>query len=430
MIARSQTRLGPAVEPGVLSRLADDTSGATAIVAALVSTVLIGFVGLGSETGLWYYKHRSMQAAADSGAVGAAVAVQAGNPGYATEAKAAAAKYGFTDAAAGTTVTVNNPPASGNFKGNASAVEVIVKQPQTALFSSLFLASGPTISARAVALQGAPGTDCVLALDTGASASTFGNGTTDVNLVACGLAVNSNSSSALNLVGGATLTADSASIVGGYVDSGQATITTTHGIKTGADSVVNPYANLTIPSYSGCTGTVPAAHQTLTLTGGAVYCNGFSLNAGMTLNLNDGVYVIDRGSLTVNGGATLNVNNATVILTSSTGSNYATVTINGGANVNVTAPTTGPTAGMAFWQDANAPKGTVDKFAGGATQNIEGAIYLPNQILSFAGGTQTGGGCIQLVADEIRFVGNSNLAINCTGKGTRAIGSATAKLVE
>src|SRR5258707_3455918 len=79
MIARSQARLGAALEPGVLSRLADDTSGATAIVAALVSTVLIGFFGLGTETGLWYYKHRSMQAAADSGAVGAAVSLQAGN---------------------------------------------------------------------------------------------------------------------------------------------------------------------------------------------------------------------------------------------------------------------------------------------------------------------------------------------------------------
>jgi Flp pilus assembly protein TadG len=432
MIARSQARLGAALEPGVLSRLADDTSGATAIVAALVSTVLIGFVGLGTETGLWYYKHRSMQAAADSGAVGAAVALQAGNAGYAAEAKATAAKYGFTDAVAGTTVTVNKPPATGNFKANAAAVEVIVQQPQTALFSSLFLASGPTISARAVALQGAAGNDCVLALDTGASASTFGNGTTDVNLVACGLAVNSNSSSALNLVGGATMTADSASIVGGYLDTGQATITTTHGITTGAAAVANPYANLTIPPYSGCAGAVPKAHQTLSLTGGAVYCNGagIKLDAGMTLNLNDGVYVIDQGSLTVNGGATLNVNNATIILTSSTGSNYATATINGGANVTVTAPTTGPTAGLAFWQDANAPKGVVDKFAGGATQNIEGAVYLPNQILSFAGGTQTGGGCIQLVADEIRFVGNSNLEINCTGKGTRAIGSSTAKLVE
>ena len=45
MIARSQARLGAAVAPRVLSRLAHDTSGATAIVAALVSTVLIGFVG-------------------------------------------------------------------------------------------------------------------------------------------------------------------------------------------------------------------------------------------------------------------------------------------------------------------------------------------------------------------------------------------------
>jgi len=80
------------MEHRILSRLADDTSGATAIVAALVSTMLIGFVGLGSETGLWYYTHRSMQAAADSGAVGAAVALQVGTASYAAEAKAAAAK--------------------------------------------------------------------------------------------------------------------------------------------------------------------------------------------------------------------------------------------------------------------------------------------------------------------------------------------------
>src|SRR5258708_5875500 len=103
MIARSKARLGAAMtgELQRLSRLAQDTSGATAVVAALVSTALIGFVGLGSETGLWYYTHRSMQAAADSGALGAAAALQAGDAtGYVAEAKAAVAKYGFIDGAA------------------------------------------------------------------------------------------------------------------------------------------------------------------------------------------------------------------------------------------------------------------------------------------------------------------------------------------
>jgi Flp pilus assembly protein TadG len=414
-----------------LSRLAQDTSGATAVVAALVSTSLIGFVGLGSETGLWYYTHRSMQAAADAGALGAAAALQAGDAtGYVAEAKAAVAKYGFTDGVAGTTVTVNKPPSTGNFKGNAATVEVIVRQPQTALFSSLFLASAPIVSTRAVALQGKPGNDCVLALDTGASASTFGNGTTNVNLVGCGLAVNSNSSSALNLVGGATMTADSASIVGGYLDTGNATITTIHGITTGAAAVADPYANVAIPPFSGCNSLSLQPHATTSVSGGGVYCNGVSLNSGMTLNLSNGTYFIDRGALTVNGGATLNVSNATVVLTSSSGSNYATVDIHGGATVNVTAPSTGATAGLAFFQDRNAPRGGANNFSGGTTQNIKGAIYFPTEIINFAGGTQTGHGCLQIVADEINFKGNANLETHCTGTGVASIGGSSSKLVE
>jgi Flp pilus assembly protein TadG len=414
-----------------LSRLAQDTSGATAVVAALVSTVLIGFVGLGSETGLWYYAHRSMQAAADAGALGAAAALQAGDAtGYVAEAKAAVAANGFTDGAAGVTVTVNKPPSTGNFKGNASTVEVVIQQPQTAVFSSLFLASAPIVSTRAVALQGKTGNDCVLALDTGASASTFGNGTTNVNLVGCSLAVNSNSSSALNLVGGATVTADAASIVGGYVDSGNATITTTHGITTGAAAVADPYANVAIPPFSGCNSLSLQPHATTSVSGGAVFCNGVSLNSGMTLNLSNGTYFIDRGALTVNGGATLNLDNATVVLTSSSGSNYATVDVHGGATINATAPSTGATAGLAFFQDRNAPKGGTNNFSGGTTQNIEGAIYFPNQIVNFAGGTQTGHGCLQIIADEVDFKGNANLETHCTGTGVAAIGGSASKLVE
>src|SRR6266849_2794473 len=94
----------------LLSTTLHDRGGATAVVAGLVSTALIGFAGLGSETGLWYYTHRSMQAAADSSALGAAAALQAGDSaGYVAEAKAAVAAYGFIDGAAGVSVTVNKP---------------------------------------------------------------------------------------------------------------------------------------------------------------------------------------------------------------------------------------------------------------------------------------------------------------------------------
>ena len=61
--------------------LARSTDGATAVVAGLVFTGLVGFVGLGAETGVWYFTQRSLQAAADSSALSAATALQAGGAG-------------------------------------------------------------------------------------------------------------------------------------------------------------------------------------------------------------------------------------------------------------------------------------------------------------------------------------------------------------
>jgi len=163
----------------LLSHLRRDRDGATAVVAALAFTGVIGFAGLGSEVGLWYYKHRTMQAAVDSAALGAAQALYVSSAAdYVSEARAAVARYGLVDGQGGVSVAVNKPPLSGTYAGNAKAVEVIVQQPQTPLISAAFLSSGPTINARAVALEGAGASGCVLALDAGASAATFGNGTT------------------------------------------------------------------------------------------------------------------------------------------------------------------------------------------------------------------------------------------------------------
>jgi hypothetical protein len=407
------------------------TDGATAIVAGLVFTALVGFIGLGTETGMWYYTHRIMQAAADSSALSASAALEAGSTSGSAEGKTTAARYGFADGTAGVTVTVNTPPASGNFTGNAKAVEVIIQQPQTALITAAFLpGGGPTISARAVALQGNPGTGCVLALDTGASAATFGNGTTNVNLVKCGLYVNSNSNSALTLVGGAQITADSANIVGNLSDSGNAALTTVHGTNVGAPAAADPYQNVQLPPTSGCDHSNFSAPKNGPALLPGVYCNGLSINANANVQLSPGTYFIDRGSLSVAGNATVTGTGVTFVLTDSAGTTPATVAIHGGATLNIEAPSTGALAGIAFIQDRNGAPGTNNDFSGGTSQSITGVIYFPKETISFAGGTQTGSGCLQLIADEIDFKGNANLEINCSGKGTATIGASSSKLVE
>jgi hypothetical protein len=384
---------------------------------------MLGLAGLGTEGANWYVTKRTMQGAADGSAYGAALA-GTDSATYTTEAKAIAATYGFVDQTAGVRVAVNVPPLSGNYTTNSSAIEVVITQPQQRLLSSLYLAANPTIAARAVVLRGL-GPDCVLALNGTASADAFVNGTTDVNLIKCGLAVNSNSASALNIVGSAQITADSASIVGGI--SGNGTLTTVNGTYTGASAVPDPYANVQIPDYQAlpCTS-LPNNGQTIDasqVSGGIVrFCASLSMAGHETITLENGIFIFDGGSLSVNN-STLNLINATIVLTSSNGSNYGTVSIHGGATINATAPTSGPMAGIAFYQDRNAPAGTSNDFSGGTTQTIEGAIYFPSQIVNFAGGTQTGSGCLQIVAGEVDFKGNATLESNCTGKGVKTIAS-------
>lgn len=403
--------------------LAADRGGASAVMVAFAITGLLGLAGLGTETAQWYVTKRTMQGAADASAYGAALA-GTDSTVYTAEADAIAASHGFVNGAAGVTVTVNVPPKSGNYTTNSSAIEVVIQQPEHRLFSNFYLASDPIIGARAVVLRGL-GPDCVLALNGTASADAFVNGTTNVDLVKCGLAVNSNSASALDIVGSAQIAADSASIVGGIAGNG--TLTTVNGTFTGATAVPDPYQNVQIPSYLPlpCTP-LPTDGQTVdasSVTGGVVrFCGSLSLSGHETITLENGIFIFDGGSVSLNN-STLNLIKATIILTSANGNNYGTVSILGGSTLNASAPTTGPTAGIVFYQDRNAPTGVNDTFAGGTTQNIQGALYFPSQTVDFAGGTQTGSGCTQIVAAEVDFKGNANLESNCTGTGVKTIAS-------
>jgi hypothetical protein len=92
----------------------------------------------------------------------------------------------------------------------------------------------------------------------------------------------------------------------------------------------------------------------------------------------------------------------------------------------LTAPTTGSTAGLAFFQDRNAPQGSANNFSGGTGQNITGAIYFPNEGISYTGSTSTSGAkCTQLIALTLSFSGSSTFNSNCTGTGVKSIGGSS-----
>jgi hypothetical protein len=281
------------------------------------------------------------------------------------------------------------------------------------------------IAARASVVSASDGLGCVLSLNPLASGAATAQGSTTVRLNGCSLYDNSANSTALTVGGSATVQADFIGVVGGIGSS--TGITTVNGVRTHISPVADPYADVALPSYSGCDQHNFTAKNTVTINPG-VYCGGIGTNANAVLTLNPGVYILDGGGLTVNGGATVNGNGVTLVFTSSKGNDWATVTINGNANVNLTPMTYGPTRGIVVFADRNTPQGTSFKFNGGANQYFAGAIYVPTGALQFSGGANTLTTCTQVIGDTVTFTGNSNLAIDCSRYNTRPFSSKTMRL--
>lgn len=406
-------------------------AGGVAVQAALALIVLLGGIALGTEVVYAMFKQRQMQSAADSAALAAATARVRGYPAsFTAEAVAVAGASGFPDGEDGIAVAVISPPTQGTFATRPDAVEVVISQPQTLSLIGLFREDPVTVRARAVALIGA-GTMCALSLDPSDSGAVRGSGGAAINLEDCGLAVNSSSGTAVTLSGGASITASDVNIVGDYTLSGGATITADNGIVTGSAPFADPYAGVAVPAVGPCDfNNYKASGGTVDSLSPGVYCKGIKLSGGSQITLAPGIYILDRGDLEISGGSTLTGDGVTIVLTSSTGSQYGEVSFSGGAVVQISAPSDGPTAGIAFFQDRDAPSSGSNEFTGGDTQVINGAVYFPSQEIRYSGGATLANECTQLIARTIRFSGGATLRPNCAGYGTLPISSAPARLVE
>jgi Flp pilus assembly protein TadG len=126
-------------------------SGKTLVLFALGMPMLMGMTGLVIDSGLLMAGQRSVQNAADAGALSAAMELYRGSSSSTATSTATTfvqTYNGFTNA----TVTVNTPPSSGPYSGNSSYVEAIVSVPFTTSFiQALGINSSQTVAARAVA---------------------------------------------------------------------------------------------------------------------------------------------------------------------------------------------------------------------------------------------------------------------------------------
>jgi Putative Flp pilus-assembly TadE/G-like len=430
----------------------------------LLMPVLIGVSGLGAEGVMMLNEHRAVQSTADSAAVSVASYHASGASGsFSTTANGVSASYGFVTMANGgtATVTVNNPPLSGNFTTNSNAFEVVVTNPHTPLLSSYWLSSAPQISARAVALIDAnkgAGEACALALGKTSGGTTnlpdaiTANGNAKLNLTGCSAFSNSSSadaiyygpkgSASINLIqvndrllgsvgtpGGTVLSA--ASSINNCTDSTCGTSSPVLPLD-GAGALPDPYADTSIPSASlASCAAIPSAYQCtsgsntkgwcfnnvstpVTLNPGT-YCGGISFSKGnTTVTLNPGIYTLastngSQGLTDSKGTITMNGTDVTLVFTSADGTyppaSNPIMDVPNDLTLNLTAPTTGATAGFVIMGDRSMPLGT----AGQSSSTPTGAQFVVEN-----GATANLNGVVYVPNGAFSFEGNGGATQPCT----------------
>jgi hypothetical protein len=392
-----------------------DESGQALVLAVIMMTAVIGFVGLAVDVGQARLASRQLQTIADAVAVAASQQLtQCGLvtncAAMATAAKASMVENGIATSTfvqncgaastSGFTLTLNNAPcALGSTTadphyGNTSYVEAVLTRVQPTFFANVLGVPNLTLKARAEAKVASP-TACLWALDpTGASSLNIGT-LAAVNSP-CGIVVESSNPGAINCNLLSSLTASQIQVVGG-VFGALCGISPTPTVIT-TPNPADPLAYLPVPSVGGCglTTVSPYTGATNQVTVGlfqtvvfnpGTYCGGISIGLGATATFMPGTYVLTSshgaGGLSVYLGATVTGNGVTFYNYGPSGAvNFSTSLVAG--NVNFTAPTSGTYSGILFFQDPG--NTTAANLNGATTLNtvLQGTYYFPTATVNFA----------------------------------------------
>jgi hypothetical protein len=426
-----------------------DCAGVTMMTTALLMPVIVGMAGLGIDVTFWFKDRRELQTIADLSAIAGAVAFANGATASEVQQTVAdhAARNDFVPGPADALI-VNVPPVYGPNAGEDGFVEVIVDQERRLYFAALFRQEPVVIQARAVGGSVYSGQHCILGLDESMDGAVTFSGTANAN-ISCGVAANSDSSSAIAILGNAILSADPAQAYGDIYVQGNGELITQHPVQSFSQRITDPYGpdgrNLQVPAASPCdyAGGYTANGETVTLDPGR-YCGDLTIING-NVTFNPGVYILDEGSFSVTGTSTLYGEDVTFILTGTDPNLIGDIHITGGTVATLIAPGPegqpdygGDYAGILFYQDQAAPSfqgaNLIDNTTqGGSEMDLRGAIYFPNQEIVYTGGGGIGLGCLQIVARQVSFEGNAiidNTEEACTAQGVESIYQARVRLVE
>jgi hypothetical protein len=397
--------------------------GAVLVWLLLGMTVIIGIVALGLDGGRMMDERRHAQGAADAAALAAAADLYKNywqhfgkdlSGSAQSAALSSAAANGYDNDGVHNSVTVNVPPLSGNFKGLASYVEVVVQSDLPGSFSRIFTQQDTPVRARAVALGQPLKIGLILLRKTGADALL--NKSMVFTLINGPIIVDSNDSAAFNQSSFGVVLANRFDITGNYINPGGGLISGR--IRTGVRPTLDPLALLPVPDTTAVPvrSAAPLVINSLvpTILQPGIYQGGIQVNGLASVTLTPGVYIMDGGGFQVKNSAI--VAGLEVMVYNTEGSYAAGQIKIDSANVALTAPQTGTYQGISFFQN-RALTQSISITGTGATK-ISGVVYAAQAAINLTGNAAVGvdvlGGAY--VCDSMQVTGlggiNVDLGLN------------------
>lgn len=415
-----------------VARLLHRENGNVGPLGALLIVPLVGALSLAIEGGNWYLTQRSMQHAADSAALAAATN---GDVGYAIEARAVTAQYGYPNGLNNTVVDAIDTAACPAPSTATNCYRVTISRSLPLYMTRIVGFSGDTVIgdrraqtvvAQAVARPRGRGENyCLIGLSASGEAIRI-NGGPNVDLAGCDMF--SNSSLRCN---GAN--SDTGVYYGDAVGASNCGQEQRGGQEPLADPFSHLSANPPIPDDPCSTYPQGAAGPTLSTStswaSAVKMCGDTRLTTDVNVTAANSILVVYNGHLDLNGHKlqTSGSGSLTVIFSGvstnggSTTYSHFPVNSTGTGALDIAAPNTGTLAGVALLQDGRLTgnKNKLDMVYKGndPTLLIQGLIYMPNgdfQINGAINHKTDGLSCIGIVAKTILVSGTGSIFDNPT----------------
>jgi len=341
--------------------------GAVAVLIAVSLTGMLAVMAFALDGGLLQDKRRAVQAAADAAALAASDDMWAHygtNNGTDPDgtalasALATASADGYNNDSTTNRITVNSPPASGNFAGKAGYAEVIIQYNEPRFFSGIFGSGTMAVKARSVS-GGQPGNVGILMLDPHLTiVAQIGDNVNILN--GGGIFINSDATVkgdinegpyAIYLESTAHITTGGIYTVGPLGREAGSTITYTNGgsLHTCVTPLSDPLASVPEPVVPAGTKQNPTyappknGTHTFHMSPG-IYGN-VTVKSGATVIMDPGIYYVHGGQMNVAAGATVSGDG---VMFYDMPNNY--FTLPAGASVTLSPPVDGVYRGISVFE--------------------------------------------------------------------------------